>query len=336
MATSDATSPELRRFSIGLPRPLWIGSAAAVLFSVGIALQIGLPIYRQEAAIRAIDRMYGIVGTEQRGPDWLRSLVGDERMRIFDVVESIEIAPTLDSENIDAELANIAPLSSVRKLSLGPVEDWTNLRGPWFGRLDAIGPEGPSFSDAGMSHLKGMKEMQILDLSFSRVTDTGLAYIKDMLELTDLNIGGTQATDASLSQLVRKPHLARLVLYRTRITDAGLVYVGRCASLESLDLRETSVTDSGLSELRRLPRLKAIALGGTQISDCGLKYLEECSTLERIDLTDVNITDAGLQYLHRLPNLCEVVVTGARTTQHGRKLLLESHRGNGISIWTQH
>ena len=55
MATAPIT-PEPRRFSIRLPRPLWIGVAAMVVVG-GVGLRIGLPIYWQQAAIREIKRM---------------------------------------------------------------------------------------------------------------------------------------------------------------------------------------------------------------------------------------------------------------------------------------
>lgn len=69
MATTDPTTPESRRFSIRLPRPLWIGLATVVLVVVTIGLQFGVPIYRRHVAIREIERLGGKFETSKGGPE---------------------------------------------------------------------------------------------------------------------------------------------------------------------------------------------------------------------------------------------------------------------------
>jgi hypothetical protein len=70
-ATDMPISVDPRRVSIPLPRPLWIGLVAVVLAVVATGLQFGLPIYRQQAAIREIERAGGRVHVVPRGPAWL-------------------------------------------------------------------------------------------------------------------------------------------------------------------------------------------------------------------------------------------------------------------------
>jgi len=56
MVTDDNRSLSLtpHRFSIHLPTPLSIGLTAVVLLVTSVGLSVGLPIYRQHAAIGAI------------------------------------------------------------------------------------------------------------------------------------------------------------------------------------------------------------------------------------------------------------------------------------------
>ena len=90
MAATDPPTPELRRFSIRLPRPLWIGLAAAVLVVLGVGVQIGVPIYRQQVVIREIEQVGGIALTFPRGPEWVRDRVGDDWMRLIEDVREVQ------------------------------------------------------------------------------------------------------------------------------------------------------------------------------------------------------------------------------------------------------
>ena len=50
LISSEPRGPALR-----LPRPLWFGLAALVLVIAALGIRIGVPIYRQQAAIREIE-----------------------------------------------------------------------------------------------------------------------------------------------------------------------------------------------------------------------------------------------------------------------------------------
>src|SRR5579859_4597501 len=89
--STDATGfPERDRFSIPLPRPLWIALATVVLVVMAIGLGIGAPIYRQQRAIQEINRLGGSIDdAEPIGPKWLQRAIGQQRMQVFCRVRSI-------------------------------------------------------------------------------------------------------------------------------------------------------------------------------------------------------------------------------------------------------
>jgi hypothetical protein len=91
--------PECRRFLMRLPLPLWIGLGTAVL----VVVTIGMPIYRQYAAIREIEKLGGQVEMRPRGPNWLRNSMGKEWMKSLDHVV------TVDLENREATDVNFFP-----------------------------------------------------------------------------------------------------------------------------------------------------------------------------------------------------------------------------------
>jgi hypothetical protein len=85
MATGFPSSlpPEPLRCSIRLPRPLWIGVAAAVLIVVVIGLQFGMPILQRAAAIRHLESIGGDVTTVPRDFIWLHRWINPRRRALW-------------------------------------------------------------------------------------------------------------------------------------------------------------------------------------------------------------------------------------------------------------
>ncbi len=167
-----------RRFAIRLPRPLWSGVAAVVLIVLGIGLRIGLPFYRQHVAIQEIDRAGGTVGIKERGPEWLRARLGDERMELFYEVRSVFLG---GSDATDATLAYVTSLPSLEELWL----------------------DNPHVTDAGMKHLQELTSLRKLSLTNTLMTDSGLPHLKRLRGLQYLSLKNTHVTDAGVAQLQR-------------------------------------------------------------------------------------------------------------------------------------
>ena len=61
-----------------------------------------------------------------------------------------------------------------------------------------------------------------VDLAFTAVTDEDLKELKELKQLTTLNLCNTQVTDASLKDLKELKQLRTLHLGRGKVTDAGV------------------------------------------------------------------------------------------------------------------
>ncbi len=88
-------------------------------------------------------------------------------------------------------------------------------------RLELLGL-GPSASDKGLEHWKGLTNLSVLDLSSTQVTDAGLAHLKGLTNLFFLSLDSTQVTDAGLAHLKGLTNLSFLSLHGTPVTDARL------------------------------------------------------------------------------------------------------------------
>ena len=81
-------------------------------------------------------------------------------------------------------------------------------------------------TDAGLVHLKGMTNLQVLGLP-EQFTDAGMVHLKGLTKLEALVLGGT------------------------KITDAGLVHIKGLTQLQDLGLQQTKVTDAGVADLQK-------------------------------------------------------------------------------------
>ncbi len=88
----------------------------------------------------------------------------------------------------DAGLAVLAKMQSLRVLRL----------------LFAEGFAGPELTDAGMPHLTGLADLEILDLTGARLTDRGLAKLSLLKQLRQLRVIKTQITLVGLHQFQRQ------------------------------------------------------------------------------------------------------------------------------------
>ena len=106
--------------------------------------------------------------------------------------------------------------------------------------------------------LKGLENLKPLDLSYTKITDAGLVHLKGLPNLEELDLVGCyKITDAGLVHLKGLTKLEYLNLSYTNITDAGLEHLKGLTKLERLGLRETNITDAGVKSLKEaLPDCK--------------------------------------------------------------------------------
>jgi hypothetical protein len=175
------------------------------------------------------------------------------------------------SEFSDAGLADIKDFGHLRKLTLrGQMvtdQGMPNLKG--MVNLEEIMLGGTEVTDKGLSNLKGLKKLKLIGLGsafFTQdVTDAGLAELS-LGNLNRLQINGTKVTDAGLALLKDSKKLSVLWADRTDITDKGLEHLKALNELSWLTLNGTKVTDAGLGHLEGLTQLFALELRRTKVT----------------------------------------------------------------------
>ena len=113
------------------------------------------------------------------GPDWLRSLLGEN---FFSEVDRVSINGAVGNENMtDAGLIHLRSLPRLRYLMLAV----NNLK----------------VTDAGLESIRELTQLQRLRLALPNVTDSGLENLKGLTQLQSLYLWGPKITDAGVNGL---------------------------------------------------------------------------------------------------------------------------------------
>ena len=209
------------------------------------------------------------------------------------------------------------PVISVR-LARTQVHDaqLEHLRG--LTQLQSLDLWDTQITDAGLANLKGLSKLQSLELGSTQVRDAGLEHLRGLLQLESLDLRGDgQITDAGLVNLRGLSKLQSLKLSQTQVTDAGLEHLKGLTQLQLLDLLATRITDKGLEHLKPLIRLQTLSVGANKITDAGLEYLKGLTQLQNLNLAFTTITDAGLEHLKGLTQLQSLFLACTKVSDAG-------------------
>jgi len=194
------------------------------------------PARDQWLAVEAIGALGGEVvyehqrtNSEPPGPEWLRQLVGEEYF--FSVFEV----------NLSGTLVNDATLAMIKRLT----------------ELKRFRHDDNLLTDAGLEHLSGLPNLEVLSLVQTQTSDAGLVHLKELRNLRSLFLYNNKITDAGLVHLNGLTNLQQLSLGQTRVTDAGWVHLQGLTNLTWLNLESTKVSDEGMKKYQRaLPNCK--------------------------------------------------------------------------------
>ena len=191
-------------------------------------------------------------------------------------------------------------LADVRSISLHNADDAFARRLPAFVNLQELqlNRQNPIFIQELIK--KGFVKSQDLQLN-GGITDTGLMHLKNLRQLTSLDLNTNQITDGGLVHLRGLTRLAKLDLSNTVVTSAGMEHLKPLSELTSLNLSRTQITDEGVQQLAGLSKLQELFLDGTQISEKSLEYFQQ---LPELDTLSVQRTQIKLRALAKaIPDL---------------------------------
>jgi Leucine-rich repeat (LRR) protein len=195
---------------------------------------------------------------------------------------------------------------------------------------------GLTISDSGLTHLRGFKDLEILQITpfgqegywLSSHESESQEFIREFSAREtgsrgDVWIEGvlgpevsSPITDSGLENFKGLTKLKTLDLSGLDISDKGLRFFAGNTNLEELHLNHTRVTGTAFQTCA-FPRLRSLSLGHASITDAELGHLKGLSNLKTLSLRDTKITDAGLGHLKGLSNLESLGLRGTNVTGTG-------------------
>lgn len=228
----------------------------------------------------------------------------------------------------DSVLARIASLDRITRLDLDGCTRVTDAglahleRMPQLEELNLSGWHS-QITDRGLAVLRHLKKLRRFDMAWpQRVSDAGMANLRDCIALESVNLMGTRTGDGAIGALVDKTQLRRLFA-GTAVTDAGLArlkHVPRFTSwsgeapeysLLGFDAGPTylgidgTFSAAGLRALEDLDGLFALNLSwsGSEMHSDGLAALAALANLGFVGLNGDRCDDVAFRHLGGLPRL---------------------------------
>lgn len=320
MATAKSASrrPYRRRLQFGLRTLLVLVTVFGVWFGIYMHR-----VRRQKDAVQAIREFGGWVHYDFQElpkkplefdprakpwiPEWLLSPFGED---FFFNVAEVNLVYETDSgkrkENCNltnGALSQLNAFPELRQLCLKETQatdDDLRIVGTLKSLKRLYFWDAKHITDAGVSHLSGLRNLENVHLSFSQISDDGLHILSKLPAIQHISVQGGKFTDRGLGFLKDKDQLRGLWLGAgsTTITDAGVRQLGGLINLEYLCLQGTKVTDTGLGYLGGLNKLEKLYLSNTGVTDSGLEHLKELKSLKKLFLSGTQASGVSFKKAH--------------------------------------
>jgi len=177
-------------------------------------------------------------------------------------------------------------ITSVARLG-GTVEFDENLPGRPIVKVDLHGTQVTDSDLTMFEYAKNdLKQLRYLDLRLTKISDEGVARLKNLRQLQTLNLFRTRLGDKGLAHLRKLTDLRILLIGGTQVTDAGLVHLRRFSKLRKLSLFQTPVSDNGIAELKQMSSLEVVLIAGSKITAAGAEELQKA--LPRVSFKEDN------------------------------------------------
>src|SRR5579872_1783282 len=152
--------------------------------------------------------------------------ITDERLAELKRIKSLTSLWLAGQGITESGLAHLRGIDSLQSLRIERAHEITGvgvgkLRA--LQRLQRLELVGDEINDAGLREVAGLRTLTELTVWSTRISDNGVAAIKELKALRSLSLsGGDLTTDESINHIASLPNLSSLFLASPKITNRGL------------------------------------------------------------------------------------------------------------------
>ncbi|MEN6407387.1 MAG: hypothetical protein ABFC77_13070 [Thermoguttaceae bacterium] len=300
--------------------------AIGLLWVSGPFLNAEEPPSLQEEAVAEIRLRGGKVTVDENDP--IHPIIGVDmddfhnvgaKLRFVDGFKQLKQLSLSHTDLTDADLNRICRFTQLEKLHIGGTAI-TNSGLKCLHRLPKLKllslAESININSDGVKNLAGMQSLTHLKLSYTNVDDPALRHIaKGLPQIEVLWLSDTRITNSGLQNLETLPRLR--VLNFSHITNVGLEHLSKISTLERLGMEGSELTDTDLIHFERLCRLRELTINpAPKITNAGLKHFAPLTKLTKLEIYNCQATDQGLENLFGLSQLKRLAV-GKNVTAAG-------------------
>jgi Leucine-rich repeat (LRR) protein len=240
---------------------------------------------------------------------------------------------------LDRHLTNIADLTEIEELYLGgpTMTDQALVHLTKMTKLKKLHLSQSNVTGSGLANLVGLTQIEELDMENTHICDAGLVHVGKMPNLRKLNISSNpltkKVTDAGLAHLKNLRSLEELLLPWGGLTDAGLSHLAGLTLLKKLDIGGEGIADKGITVLANMTHIENLSIAGENITDAAMPALAKCTALKELSLNGCSITDKGFAQLAWLKSLEKLTITRTQITGDGLAVLKDLPKLSNLGLW---
>jgi len=239
-----------------------------------------------------VKRLNGKVTFTNVAPRWLRAIAGDESLAVFARISELDLNERTDGHK-EPEARPLSQRVHDDTLKLLVGQD----------ALMRLEVSGTAVTSAGLVHLRGLTNLQYLNLCLTAVSDEGFEHLAGLTRMKRMTVCSSRVTGTGFAHLTGMTQLESINLHSSPASDQGLQAIGRLTSLKRLEIVHTNVTDAGLRHIAGLINLRQLHIHGKETTETGLPFLGQLKELFELDIYDRPASNQTLAQIHDLPRL---------------------------------
>lgn len=192
-----------------------------------------------------------------------------------------------------------------------------------FSELDLT---GSGVTDDGLQHLAKLLNLESLNLTATKITNTGLSVTTSLPKLTKLTLNGCLISLPMIETLSKLERLEFLSLESTKVGDTELPPLANLSQLKELDLSYCPITDNAFKVLGSIKNLEVLRVGHTGINGSGMQFMKRKKSEAGLKVLNANVTrfgEQGLQFVKGIETLEELDIANAGVTDRAISLNLK-------------